>query len=160
MKSAKTVLGVALVASGLFYLSLLWPKPNQINKGPVSIEDPESLVKWQNFTEKDFAAALKAKKPILVDFYAEWCLACKELETQTFTNTEVELVSRDFIAFKFDATEESLLLNKLKNQYGIVGLPTILFFNNKGDWLKEITLNEFEKPEAFVLRMKKAILPF
>jgi thiol:disulfide interchange protein DsbD len=155
MKSAKTILGVALVASGLFYLNLLWPKTPVINKGPVTTQSEQSLVKWLPFSEVEFNNALKSNKPIFIDFYAEWCLACKELESQTFTSIEVELVSRDFVAFKFDATEESPLLNKLKSQYGIVGLPTIIFFNSKGKWIKENTLNEFENPADFVLRMKK-----
>jgi thiol:disulfide interchange protein DsbD len=157
MKASKTLLGVALIASGLFYLSLLWPKTFEINKGPIAEQKVEQLIKWVNFTEKDFEVALKSKKPIFIDFYAEWCLACKELETQTFTSKEVELVSRDFIAFRFDATDDSALLSKLKNQYGIVGLPTVLFFNAKGDWLKENTLNEFEEPAAFVHRLKNAL---
>jgi thiol:disulfide interchange protein DsbD len=156
MKSAKTVLGVALVASGLFYLSLLWPKTGTINKGPITEQTLESQMKWLPFTEKAFKEALQSEKPVFIDFYAEWCLACKELEAQTFTSKEVELISRSFIAFKFDATEESEMLTKLKNTYGIVGLPTILFFNSTGEWLKDLTLNEFEKPDAFILRMKKA----
>lgn len=157
MKTAKTVLGVALIASGLFYLSLLWPKSIANTNNAVTTENQQVTIAFTPFTLEKFNEATKLGKPIIIDFYAEWCLACKELETQTFTDKQVELISRDFTAFKFDATEESELLNQLKKQYNIVGLPSILFFDAKGTWQKELTLNEFEKPEAFVLRLKKGL---
>jgi thiol:disulfide interchange protein DsbD len=158
MKAAKTILGVALIAAGLFYLSLLWPKNFGPKVGvPSGLANQQDIVAFQDFSLERFDAALKSGKPVFIDFFAEWCLACKELESQTFTSMEVEILSREFIAFKFDATEESELLNQLKKQYGIVGLPSIIFFNAKGEWLKEFTLNEFENAKAFVLRLTQVL---
>lgn len=156
MKASKILLGVTLIAGGLFYLSLVWPQNFSINKGPVD-EQPINHLDWRRFTDEDLNAAIKSGKPVIIDFYADWCLACKELDLKTFSNQKVHDLSRDFTLFKFDATEESPLLSELKKRYGIVGLPTIIFYDRSGVWRKDLTLNEFEDAEKFVQRMKKSL---
>ncbi len=156
MKTSKTILGFALIASGLFYLSLLWPKTNQINKGPVAeAATPAAQLPWQPYSDKALADAATAGKPVLIDFFAEWCLACHELEEKTFSNPTIREALKDVVLLKFDATEETPALVPLREKFKIVGLPTIIFYDKKGLWLKDLTLNEFESPELFAERIKK-----
>jgi thiol:disulfide interchange protein DsbD len=156
MRTSKTILGFALIASGLFYLSLLWPKPNDIQKGPVAEAAtlPNNLP-WEVYSEKALADAKAAGKPVLIDFYAEWCLACKELEEKTFSHPEVQEALNGMVLLKFDATEETPELAPLRERYKIVGLPTIVFYDKQGQWLNEMTLNEFESPEQFAARIRR-----
>jgi len=160
MKTSKTILGFALIASGLFYLSLLWPKLNgnsnaNIQSNNTSIESQKTLQLWQSYSKNTFEAAKKSGKPIILDFFADWCLACHELEEKTFSSPEIQEYLKSFVLFRYDATNDSPELKELRKQYQIVGLPTVLFFNTKGQWQKELTLNEFEAVEKFKERLKQ-----
>lgn len=119
-------------------------------------ETQSNEMHWLNYQEDLFYQAIKENKPIIIDFFAEWCAACKELEAKTFTNSDVKTLSQNFTLLRFDATHDSELLSKLKEKYKIQGLPTVLFFNSKGEWLTSLTLTEFEKADGFLERMKKA----
>ncbi len=66
-------------------------------------------------------------KPLLIDFSAEWCAACKELDLHTWTDPVVaKEVSERFVPLKIDATEESDQVDKLASKYNVPGLPTVL----------------------------------
>lgn len=109
---------------------------------------------WQSFSQEALQDAFTQNKPVIVDFWADWCAACHELEQNTFTDLRVRAMAENFILLKFDATKDSALLKELKNKYNIQGLPTLLFFSREGDWLKEQTLTQFEKSDSFLKRME------
>lgn len=162
MKVSKTILGFALIASGLFYLSLLWPKINGNNKNSstdtinaTSATTKPQLLPWSNYTDKIHEEAKRSGKPIVLDFYADWCLACHELEEKTFSHSEIQELLKDFILIRFDATNDSPELVELRSRYQIVGLPTVIFFDKTGQWKKELTLNEFEPVEKFKVRLQQ-----
>lgn len=156
MKTSKTVLGFTLVASGLFYLSMLWPKSTDINKGPVAeAAAMQPKLPWQPYTEQALAEAKSKGKPVLIDFFADWCLACHELDEKTFSNPQIIEALKGFVLLRFDSTNDSPELAKLQTKYNIVGLPTIVFYDGNGAWIKELTLNEFEASEQFVKRIEK-----
>lgn len=158
MKTSKTILGFALIASGLFYLSLLWPKSTPIYKGPIAEAVSEkSKLSWQNYSETLLANAKADGKPILIDFFADWCLACHELEEKTFSDPKVAEALKNFTLLRFDATDDTPQLQPLKKQFNIVGLPTIIFYDKKGNWRSELTTNEFESPERFLEKINKLL---
>ena len=73
-------------------------------------------------------------KPLLIDFFAEWCAACKELDLHTWTDPVVaKEVSDRFVPLKVDATEESAENEHLQQKYGVPGLPTVLMMACKDD---------------------------
>lgn len=111
---------------------------------------------WKVYSDEALAEAAKQGKPVIIDFWAEWCMACHELEEKTFTDSRVQALAGKYTLLKFDATQDSEMLKKLRKKYRIQGLPTILFFNPNGVWIDALTLTEFEKAEAFVKRMEKA----
>ena len=110
---------------------------------------------WRPYSEEALAQAAKDRKPVIIDFWAEWCAACHELEEHTFNNTRVQAMAGNFTLLKFDATKDSAQLRQLKKKYNIQGLPTVLFMNPNGVWIDALTLTQFEKPEAFLSRMEK-----
>lgn len=110
---------------------------------------------WRAYSEGAFTAAIASGKPTIVDFHAEWCAACKELEGNTYPDPQVKATLKNFNALHFDATKESPELKVLRDQYEIRGLPTLLFFNAKGEWQKDLSLTEFENPAAFLQRLEK-----
>ena len=94
---------------------------------------------------------------MIIDFSAEWCVACKELEALTFPHPEVLELRSKFTLLKFDATEDSPELSKMQEKYKILGLPTLVFINAQGKVLEDLTLTGFEDGPAFAERMRKAL---
>ncbi len=110
---------------------------------------------WKPFTESALEQAKLDKKTVIVDFFADWCAACWELEEKVFTTAEFRERSKNIVLLKMDATKDSTSLNELKKKYKIVGLPTILFFDSSGTWIKAKTLTEFENKDKFFKRMEE-----
>src|SRR5258706_745021 len=73
-------------------------------------------------------------KPLLIDFFAEWCAACKELDVHTWTDPVVaKEVSDHFVPLKIDGTEESEQTEELYKKYNVPGLPTVLMVACRDD---------------------------
>ncbi len=112
---------------------------------------------WKPYTDEAVAEANGAGKPVLVDFYADWCAACKELEHLTFPDPRVKGLSERFTLLKIDATEDSPELQRLKKKYGVIGLPTLVFYDASGRVRADLTVTGFEDAEAFSGRMQAAL---
>jgi thiol:disulfide interchange protein DsbD len=114
------------------------------------------MLNWQPYSAAAIAQAAKDGRPVIIDFWAEWCAACHELEENTFTDPRVRAMAGNFVLLKFDATKESPELKELKKKYAIQGLPTVIFYNPKGVWIDALTLTQFEKADKFLERLEKA----
>jgi len=84
---------------------------------------------WQPSFEKALVMAKKSGRPILVDFYAEWCGPCKMLDREVWPQASVVQESRNWIAVKVDGDKRADLLKR----YGITGFPTIAFLKPDGN---------------------------
>ncbi|WP_413559943.1 protein-disulfide reductase DsbD family protein [Bdellovibrio sp. HCB209] len=114
------------------------------------------MMNWQPYTDEALAQAVKEGRPVIIDFWAEWCAACHELAENTFTDPRVRAMGGNFVLLKYDATKESPQLKQLKKKYNIQGLPTVIFYNSKGVWIDGLTLTQFERADKFLQRMEKA----
>ena len=115
-----------------------------------------SAVDWKKYDAKEVAEARAAGKPVVIDFYADWCLPCKELDQKTFTNEAVGSELERFARFKADLTApDDETTRALTGQYGILGVPTIVFLDSSGREARDVRLTGFEGPEKFVARAKK-----
>ena len=95
-------------------------------------------VAWQPYSEE--AVAEISSRGVIIDFYADWCIPCKELDALTFSDPEVIKVSEEFETYKADLTESlSPEVEHLREKYKIVGVPTVLILNSKGEEVKRIT---------------------
>lgn len=140
-------IGVLITAGGLL------SKLNLIPAAQVATVKTESLP-WKPYTEAAFGDALKSGKPVLIDFMAEWCGACTELEELTYPKLIPQM--NEFILFKVDATTSTPEIDAVTNKFGVSGLPTLLFFDKQGQALKSLTLTGFEDAEAFGKRLSQA----
>lgn len=87
------------------------------------------------------AAAAKApSKPILVEFYADWCIACKELDANVFSKPEVIEALSHFIVLRADVTNQDTQHQALQKHFHVIAPPTMLFFDKDGQPLPKMTL--------------------
>ncbi len=93
--------------------------------------------------------------PIMIDFGAEWCAACKELEHKTFADPAVEKVLAGYIKVRIDCTEETPENTALQKKYNSLSLPTVAFIDAQGNHLPDLTLYEFEAPAEFIKRLSQ-----
>lgn len=99
---------------------------------------------------RELEAAKAQGKPVMLDFYADWCVACKEFEKYTFHNDKVEPLLGEFILLQADVTKNSPEDIALLQQLKVLGLPTIDFWNANGDYLSDARLTGFMKAEPFM----------
>lgn len=116
----------------------------------------------QSNSAEPFEAALaQAKhdcKPVLIDFFADWCAACKELDQHTYVDRGVAAESQRFVRIKVDGTEEHDVLEALYARFGIQGLPTVAFVDPMGKVLDNPRVTGFLPPEKFVKEMQKVAI--
>ena len=103
-----------------------------------------------------FDEAKRTGKPLLLDFYADWCISCKEMEIKTFQNAAVAKKMQDFILVQADVTRNTAEHQALLKQYGLFGPPGILLFNPAGEEQINQRVVGFMPPNRFLLRLNAA----
>jgi thiol:disulfide interchange protein DsbD len=110
-------------------------------------------IKWEKDEDAARKLAATANKPVMVDFGASWCGACKEYEEKTFPNVDVRKEGARFVSIKVDGTDdEAPEFLKMKEKYKVIGLPTLVLLDHTGAEVKR--LNGFLPPEEFVKVLK------
>ncbi len=118
---------------------------------------PRAELKMTAFTPASLDQALKSGKVAMVDFSADWCVPCHELERSTFTDARVIQRSRQFAIFKADLTRyDSAEAETWRKQYGITGVPTVVFLASNGREVFASRVEGFLAPEHFLERMDLA----
>lgn len=112
-------------------------------------------VTWMPYSEKLLEEANRLAKPVIIDFYADWCAPCRELDEVTFHDPEiVKQGKRDFIMVKVDLTRKGNPTHeKLLRQYGVKGVPTVVFLDNQGKERHDLRLVDFLPADQFLVRM-------
>lgn len=96
-------------------------------------------IKWDKYSDNQLVN-LEGKRGVIIDFYADWCIPCKELDAITFADPKVIELSKEFGTFKADMTKSlSPEVSALREKYKIVGVPTVLILDNNGREISRIT---------------------
>ena len=103
------------------------------------------------------AQAKEQKKLVLLDFYADWCISCKEMEVNTFANPEVNQELQRFVLLQADVTKNSPENQTLLKRFGLFGPPGILIFDLNSEELKDQRVIGYMPPQRFAERLKKAL---
>ncbi len=108
-----------------------------------SVNGSKKIDIWTAYSDEELKRAASNKQPVLIDFYADWCAACHELEEKTYTHPEFTELSKSFKLLKVDATQDTEAVQVILKKYKVQGLPTVIFINRNGDLLPEITFTQF-----------------
>ena len=100
--------------------------------------------------ELQLAKAKQAGKPVMLDFYADWCVACKEFEKYTFHNPQVATKLAPFVLLQADVTNNQVQDIELLQQMQVLGLPTIEFWNAKGERIQQARITGFMPADTFL----------
>jgi thioredoxin:protein disulfide reductase len=158
-------LGVLLVATAAWIAS---PLLNQ-NESRVNLDSASGQVQHQigslNFAviqtnqelEQFLSKAKEEKKIVLLDFYADWCISCKEMEVNTFANPAVAKELERFVLLQADVTKNSADNQALLKRFNLFGPPGILFFNTQSEEKTDLRVIGYVPPERFLGQLKKAL---
>lgn len=112
---------------------------------------------WLALNDAALAQAQQEAKPVIIDFTADWCLACKELERFTFPHAEVRARAEGFVFLRGDLTKyASPEVQSIREQYAIKGLPTIVFLDAAGKEIGDLRVIGFVDGNEFARRMDAA----
>lgn len=132
-------------------LEFLKPHATTSTQTPRHVE----FVKVHSTQELDTLLTQNKGKKIMLDFYADWCASCKELEEVTFADTKVAQKMSEFVLIQADVTANEEAQKELSAKYGVFGPPVILFFDEKSEVLKNKTITGFTKPTEFLQHLNQ-----
>lgn len=120
-----------------------------------------------NFTPIKSIAELESKlklaqgKPVMLDFYADWCISCKELEQFTFSDPRVKIALQDTVLLQADVTANSAEDKALLQKFNLFGPPGILFFNDKAELETRLKVVGYKTADDFlqILEQRGSCLP-
>lgn len=113
-----------------------------------------AFTRVSNVAELDRALAQAKGKPVMLDLYADWCVACKEFEKYTFSAAEVQQALKGTVLLQIDVTKNSADDVALLKHLQVLGLPTILFFNTRGEEQPAQRVTGFMDAAAFSAHLR------
>ena len=142
-KTIRGILGALVILSGVFLVNAaLQPEPPEID--------------WVSYRAESIDALQKNNRPLLIDFYADWCSACRQLDRKTFRDRKVVEKSREFVAVRVDCTAPDNKCRALTEKFQVSGLPTVIFISGKGEEIRDLRGVGFLGPVEMLKKMEEA----
>lgn len=165
--TARWALRVAGLAVGLYGVALaagaafggkdpLAPIPALAHESP---ELPFRTIRTVADLEREVHAASEEKRGVMLDFSADWCTSCKEMERYTFTDPGVQTALAHVSLLRADVTADDADDQALFRRFGIIGPPTIAFYGPDGHERSEYRVVGYMKADAFAARARAALAP-
>ena len=105
----------------------------------------------------ELAKAKAAGKTVMLDFYADWCVSCKEMEAFTFSDPDVQKALAGVVLLQADVTPNDEKDTELYKHFGIIGPPSIMFFDTDGNERKNYRVVGYIPAEPFSQHIKRAL---
>jgi thiol:disulfide interchange protein DsbD len=113
-------------------------------------------ISWHAYSDQTLQEAKVQGKPVIVDFYADWCTPCREFEDVTFHQQDlVRLAEEKFVMVKVDVTKGGNAYHEeLLQKYEVKGVPTIVFLDADGQERTDLRLVDYLPADQFLMRMR------
>ncbi len=122
-------LGVALLGVSVFFLMLALH---------FSLPTGKLTLTWTPYSMKAVQESIDRHKPVLIDFYADWCIGCHEMDKTVFSDKKTMAKIAQVTALRVDATKiDTPEIQTTIDAYEIIGLPTVVFLDDQGKEIKE-----------------------
>lgn len=134
------VYGILLVIGSAQGNSNLW-QPIALHHNATSQADDITITPVKSMAELDaaLAQATTKHKPILLDFYASWCVSCQIMERTTYKHPQVQAILANFTVLKADVTRNDAAAKALMQHFQVIAPPTFVIFNARGELLPNLT---------------------
>jgi thiol:disulfide interchange protein DsbD len=117
--------------------------------------EPRTTLSWEPYQPDKLAAAKAAGKPVILDFYADWCIPCHELDRKTFSHPDVMDALKDHVRLKVNLTSyDSPESESVRKQFGIQGVPTVILLAADGTELNGTRVIGFLSAERFLQQIR------
>jgi len=126
-------------------------------KAEEHVQLPFQRIKSLDDLNAQVVAANSAGKTVMLDFYADWCVSCKEMEKYTFPTAEVRNALANTVWLQADVTANDDIDKALQKHFGIVGPPSIMFYGKDGTERREFRVVGFMKPADFAPLVARAL---
>ena len=133
----------------------VWGEPSIPSAVENKVVSHVEFKKVKSEAELQQALSENNKSLVMLDLYADWCVACKEFEKETFSDPSVQKAFGDMLLLQVDMTKNSEENRALMTKYKVLGLPTILFFNQDGKEIEGCRVNGFMPPVEFLQWIEK-----
>ncbi len=121
-----------------------------ISRAEAQVTATPQFSRIRNVAELDSRIAQARGQTVMLDFYADWCISCKEMERFTFSDTQVRAKLKNALLLQADVTENSESDKALLQRYGLFGPPGILFFDHRGKELGDFRVTGFQDSSQFL----------
>lgn len=142
-KGAKALLIIMLALSAKPFADLIWGEEK-------AVVEPTHFTRITTLAELQQKLTASQGKKVMLDLYADWCVACKEFEKYIFPDPAVKEKLAEMEVLQIDMTRNSSANDELMKYFNVLGLPTILFFDEQGNELSQARVTGFMKAEAFL----------
>ena len=123
---------------------------NSVALSATEVKKEISFIKISSISELDNLLEKHKGKKIMLDFYADWCTSCKELEHNTFADERVKDALSSYILIQADVTANGIQEKALSKKYGVFGPPAILFFDENSQEISEKRIIGYKSAEEFL----------
>lgn len=153
MTLVRNLFGVLMLAMAVW---IVWPVLPSAAKQPFSKlfgSNNSQILQFErvkNLTELNEKIKLANGKHVMLDFYADWCVACKELEHSTFADVVVADALKDTVLLQIDMSHDTVEDKELLKHFELFGPPAILFFDATGNEIKNKRVIGYQKPAKFL----------
>jgi len=152
------------VVGSLFFASALYVTVtgvdtvlNEKASASTGISVRETIV-WEDYSRESLVRAREDGRPVFIDFHADWCEPCRELDAKTYSNPEVVRLARRFVMLKADLTaDDDPAVKLLIERYRIRGVPTLVFLRPDGGEMTSLRGTGFESAGTFIEKMARAL---
>ncbi len=161
MKAVKALFGVLMLGMAVWVARPAWPYLQSLVGMAPAVSAHHSVLPFERVrTVAELDAALaqaKAQgKPVMLDFYADWCTSCLEMEHETFTDPQVQARLKGAVLLQADVTVKTPDDRALLQRFKLFGPPGLIFFDAQGLELTAAQVVGFQKPQDFVRSLEKA----